>query len=130
MTMDAAVVVAEMAARFQTGDLEGAYALFHEMIRIEQPDSLPHRGVHIGALGLAEMGTKFSAHWERTITDPHIFGGGEHAVQLTTQTWTSKATGRSATTDVAELMTVQDGLIVEIRVFPQDTAALLATLGQ
>jgi hypothetical protein len=49
-------------------------------------------------------------------------------VQLTTQTWTSKATGRAATVDVAEFFAVSEGTIREIRVFQQDTALLLATL--
>jgi uncharacterized protein len=53
---------------------------------------------------------------------------GDRAVQVTTQTWTAKSTGRSATVDVAELFVVTDGLISEIRVFQQDTHALLATL--
>jgi ketosteroid isomerase-like protein len=126
--MDAPDVVAEMARRFQSGDLDGAYALFHDDVRIEQAQSLPHRGVHVGRSGMAEMAAAFGAHWDRTITNPRIFGGDDQAVQLTTQTWTSKATGRSATSDIAELMTVKDGVVVEIRVFPQDTAALLATL--
>ena len=47
---------------------------------------------------------------------------------MTTQTWTAKATGRSATTEVVELFAFEDGLIVGIRVFPQDTHRLLATL--
>lgn len=126
--MGAVEVVAEMARRFQTGDVEGAYALFGDEVRIEQAPSLPHRGAHVGRSGMAEMAAAFGEHWDRTITNPRIFGGGDHAVQLTTQTWTSKATGRSATSDIVELMTVRDGVVVEIRVFPQDTALLLATL--
>ena len=50
------------------------------------------------------------------------------AVQVTTQTWTAKQTGRSATVDVVELFSVADGLISEIRVFQQDTHLLLNTL--
>jgi uncharacterized protein len=49
-------------------------------------------------------------------------------VQVTTQTWTAKATGRSATVDVVELFACAGGLITAIRVFPQDTARLLGTL--
>jgi hypothetical protein len=47
---------------------------------------------------------------------------------VTTQTWTAKATGRSATVDVVELLSFRDDLVAEIRVFQQDTAVLLATL--
>jgi hypothetical protein len=49
-------------------------------------------------------------------------------VQLTTQTWTSVATGRSATVEVVELLEVAGGQVRRIQVFPQDTHALLATL--
>jgi hypothetical protein len=77
---------------------------------------------------MAGMGAAFARHWDRTIEEPRILGCGGTVVQVTTQTWTSKATGRSATVDVVELFSFADGLISEIRVFQQDTHALLATL--
>ncbi len=125
---DAAWVVEEMARRFGRGDLAGAQALMNPAIRIEQPVSLPHGGWYEGREGMLAMGVAFARHWDRAITNPRIFGAGERATQVTTQTWTSKATGRAATVDVVELFTVADGAIVEIRVFQQDTHLLLATL--
>jgi uncharacterized protein len=123
-------VVRELSRRFLAGDREGAAALLHPDLRIDQPPSLPHGGVHRGPAGMAAMGAAFAEHWDRTIGAPRLRPGAGSAtvVQLTTQTWTAKATGRSATVDVVELLTVADGLITEIRVFPQDTATLLATL--
>lgn len=121
-------VITELAKRFMAGDGAGAAALFHPGIRIEQPTSLPHGGWHEGKDGMAAMGAVFGQHWTRTIEDPRIFGQDERVVQVTTQTWTAKCTGRSATVDVVELFVVTDGLITEIRVFQQDTHALLATL--
>jgi ketosteroid isomerase-like protein len=121
-------LVQEMARRFQAGDLAGAYALFHPSFRIEQPASLPHGGWHDGPEGMTAMAQEFARHWDRTVGPPRITGGGELVVQVTNQTWTSKQTGRSATVDVVELFTFADGAIKEIRVFQQDTAALLATL--
>ncbi|HEY1699147.1 MAG TPA: hypothetical protein VGG75_05445 [Trebonia sp.] len=54
---------------------------------------------------------------------------GEGAVtQVTTQTWSSVATGRSATVDVVELCSFREGLVAQIRVFQQDTHLLLGTL--
>ena len=117
-----------MARRFQGGDLEGARALFHARLEIEQPESLPHGGTYRGLEGMAEMGTRFAEHWDRTIGAPRIGGDDRLAVQVTTQTWTARGTGRSATVDVVELFTFADGLVREIRVFPQDTHLLLATL--
>jgi ketosteroid isomerase-like protein len=121
-------VVGELARRFGAGDRDGALALLHTDLRIEQPASLPHGGAHRGHEGMAGMGATFARFWDRTITDPRIFGCGSCVVQVTTQTWTAKATGRAATVDVVELFTVDEGLITEIRVFQQDTHLLLGTL--
>ena len=74
------------------------------------------------------MGATFAEHWDRTISPPRIVASGEVVVQVTTQTWTARLTGRSATVDVVELISIVDGQVAEIRVFQQDTHALLATL--
>jgi len=125
---DGLAIVNELARRFAAGDGAGAAALFHPEIRVEQPASLPHGGWHEGMAGMAEMGATFGQHWTRTITGPRISGDGETVVQVTTQTWTAKSTGRAATVDVVELFAFRDGLVSEIRVFQQDTALLLSTL--
>ena len=121
-------VVEELGRRFRGGDMEGAFALFHPRFRIQQPASLPHGGWHEGRDGMTSMGVAFARHWDRTIGDVRVFGSGPTVVQITTQTWTAKATGRSATVDVVELFSFADDLITEIRVFQQDTHLLLATL--
>jgi uncharacterized protein len=123
-----AEVVAELARRFQAGDAAGALGLFHPGIRIEQPASLPHGGWHQGHAGVTAMGAAFGSLWSRAIVNPRILACGEAVVQVTTQTWTARATGRSATVDVIELFSFRDGLVSEIRVFQQDTHLLLATL--
>lgn len=128
-TTTAVGIIHELARRFAAGDGAGAAALFHDDIRIEQPESLPHGGWWSGRSGMADMGAAFGKHWTRTIADPRISGDDDTVTQVTTQTWTSVATGRSATVDVAELFSFRDGLISQIRVFQQDTAALLGTLG-
>jgi ketosteroid isomerase-like protein len=124
--------VTELARRFAAGDGAGAAALFHPEIRLQQPESLPHGGWHAGTAGMAEMGAEFGKHWTRTITDPRISGDPGSAdgtvTQVTTQTWTATATGRSATVDVVELFEFRDGLVAQIRVFQQDTALLLDLL--
>ena len=70
----------------------------------------------------------FGRHWTRTISAPRVLGCGDTVVQVTTQTWTARQSGRSATVDVVELFSVSDGLVSEIRVFQQDTHLLLETL--
>jgi len=121
-------VVKELAQRFSAGDRAGALQLMHPKLRIQQPESLPHGGWHEGQAGMDEMGAIFGRYWSRTIRDPIIMGCEESVVQITTQTWTAKDTGRSATVDVVELFAFADDLISEIRVFQQDTHLLLETL--
>jgi len=74
------------------------------------------------------MGALFGEHWTRIIAEPRIFGCGDTVVQVTTQTWTARVTGRSATVDVVELFSFREGLVSQIRVFQQDTHLLLGTL--
>jgi ketosteroid isomerase-like protein len=121
-------VVEEMGQRFQAGDREGAWQLLHPDFRIQQPASLPHGGWHRGPEGMIEMAAQFGRHWDRTIDGSRLLDCGDSVVQVTTQTWTARATGRSETVDVVELFSFADGLISEIRVFQQDTHLLLATL--
>ena len=125
-----AEVFGELQQAFGAGDPDAIAAVLHPDFEIEQPASFPHGGRHAGLAGMGEMGRRFAEHWDRTIADPVVRACGDDlVVQVTTQTWTSKVTGRSATVDVVELVTVADDRIREIRVFQQDTHALLATLG-
>jgi uncharacterized protein len=121
-------VVEELARRFQAGEIQSAFELYHPALRIEQPASLPHGGVHEGRDGVRAMGATFAQFWDRTISEPRRIACKDGVVQVTTQTWTAKSTGRSATVDVVELFSFVEGLIAEIRVFQQDTHRLLATL--
>jgi uncharacterized protein len=122
-------IVEELARRFRAGQLEAAFQLYHPEIRIEQPTSLPHGGTHKGQAAVREMGAAFAKHWTRTISEPYRTACADGRVlQITQQTWTALATGKSATVDVLELITFEDNTISEIRVFQQDTQLLLATL--
>lgn len=122
-------IVEELARRFAAGDMEGAFALYHPELRIVQPASFPHGGVHVGRDGVKNMGALFAKYWTRTISAPQRSAAGEGVVQVTSQTWTAKATGRSETVEVVELFAFADGMVKEIRVFQHDTYRLMATLG-
>jgi ketosteroid isomerase-like protein len=127
-TTNGLAVIEELARRFSAGQLDSAFELYHPAVRIEQPASLPHGGVHTGQDGVRSMGAKFAEFWTRTITSPRRMACDGGAVQVTSQTWTAKSTGRSETMDVVELFSVVDGKITEIRVFQHDTHRLLGTL--
>jgi ketosteroid isomerase-like protein len=121
-------LVRELQGAFQAGDRDAIEALLHPDFSIEQPSSLPHGGRHHGLDGMGKMGATFAEHWQRTISEPTVIDGGDRVVQVTNQTWTAVATGRSATVDVVELFAFADERILEIRVFQQDTHLLMATL--
>jgi len=125
---DPVEVVGELNRRFLAGDRAGAMELIDSDVVIEQAPTLPHGGAHRGHDGMAAMGAAFAEHWTRRIEDPRVLGAGDTVVQVTSQTWTAASTGRSATVDVVELMSVADGRVTAIRVFPQDTHLLMATL--
>lgn len=118
----------DLQRAFAAGDQAALGELLHPDFEIEQPASFPHGGRHRGLSGMAEMGRVFGEHWDRSIDDPVVREAGDIVVQVTTQTWTARATARSATVDVVELIAFADDRIREIRVFQQDTHALLATL--
>jgi ketosteroid isomerase-like protein len=124
-------LVEELNRRFVAGDSAGAFALFAEDIVIDQPTSLPHGGAHKGHEAVRAMGAEYSQHWTRVIENPRVTGTAKHVVEVTTQTWTSKATGRKATVEVTELFTFTPSgdQVATITVFPQDTHLLLSTLG-
>lgn len=63
-------LVEQLARCFWMGDREGAMALLHPQVRIQQPGSLPHGGWYDGHDGVEKMGAVFARHWDRTITDP------------------------------------------------------------
>jgi ketosteroid isomerase-like protein len=123
-------ILDELGRRFRAGALESAFALYHPRIRIEQPASLPHGGVHEGHNAVRVMGALFAQFWTRTISEPHRTACADGRVlQITAQTWTATGTGRSVSMDVVELFSFQDDLVSEIRVFQHDTHRLLETLG-
>jgi ketosteroid isomerase-like protein len=128
MTRTGLELFAELQQAFAASDGERIAALLHGDFRIEQPASLPHGGIHRGPAGMAEMGARFSEHWDRSISDPVVRAADDLVVQVTTQTWTAHASGRSATVDVVELISFADDRILAIRVFQQDTHLLLQTL--
>ena len=126
--MTGADVVRELARRFQARDRDGARALMHPDIVVTQPATLPHGGVHRGHDGLDRMGAAFAEHWDRSIADARVLDAGPVVVQVTTQTWTARTSGRSATVNVVELITLAGGVVTEIEVFPADTNLLLGLL--
>ena len=122
-------VVAELARRFQAGDFAGAFELYHPRVRIVQPASLPHGGVHEGHDAVRAMAATFAQFWTRTISEAlRTLCADGRVLQQTTQTFTAKATGRSASMHVLELFSFRAGQIAEICVFQHDTQRLLETL--
>lgn len=128
MTRTAIDLFYELQQAFAVDDGQALAELLHPDFEIEQPASFPHGGRRRGIEGVAEMRRIFAEHWDRTIDHVIVRDAGDIVLQVTTQTWRAKATGRSATVDVVELVSFADERVREIRVFQQDSHALLATL--
>ena len=126
---DGLAIVERLARLFQAGELDAAFELYHPRVRIEQPVSLPHGGVHEGRDAIRAMGATFAQYWTRTIAEPRRTACADGRVlQITAQIWTARSTGKLASMDVVELFSFADGQIAEVRVFQHDTQRLLATL--
>ncbi len=86
--VNATALVTELARRFRSGDRDGPRAAPSELPNRATGVAAPRRLVR-GREGMERMGQEFAPHWDRTIDEPRIFGGGGPVVQLTTQTWTA-----------------------------------------
>lgn len=106
-----------------------AYAPYFE---VHQPPSFPegYGGVHKGPEAWQAMHETMRTLWHQTLTIEHIWDLPEHDVVIlyARHVWTSKATGKSATWPAVQVLTFEDGRIVKMQNFHQDTKLILDTL--
>jgi ketosteroid isomerase-like protein len=114
----------------------GAYFdAFHPDILISEAPSLPYGGDHRGLEGVLRHAERFRATWDRYQSEdsrelePEFLAIGNRVVVL----WRLRA--RAANGDgidlpVVSIYRLQDGKIIESRMFPFDTAALVRFLGR
>jgi ketosteroid isomerase-like protein len=111
------------------GDLETASGLLDdERLLIHEPAQLPYGGEVQGIAGWRQVTEKEFALMETELLTPIDFrdiGDGKVFMNVRVR-FTSRDTGRSAETDVVEILTVQDGRLTDFDVYYKDPGAVAA----
>jgi uncharacterized protein len=122
----------EAAAHRDAGAYFGAY---HPEIVISEAPSLPYGGDYRGLEGALRHAERFRATWDRYQPEdsrelkPEFFAVGDRVILL----WRLRAraaNGEGINLPVVSIYRLQDGKIIESRMFPFDTAALVRFLGR
>ncbi|OKH79606.1 hypothetical protein EB73_35560 [Mycobacterium sp. SWH-M3] len=97
---------------------------------MHQPNSLPYAGQWHGHEGFERWMAAFSEAWSSlTVTDPQFFPSGSDVVFVrSTVHATARANGTKLTWPLLQMISVRDGLILEIQPFYWDTAAVASAL--
>lgn len=115
--------------RWRSGSgLDAALEYLHPDVEVIEAPSMPYPGVFRGRDGFRELAARFGEIWEFPPgkTFDYMDDGAGRVMVLTLGRAIAKQTGREVEWRLAELFTVRDGLIVEIRPYYWDTAAIVA----
>ncbi|KAL4928069.1 nuclear transport factor 2 family protein [Aspergillus undulatus] len=123
-----------MSAPPETRDFSGIAATMSPNIRIEQTSALPYAGVYIGPQGVQDWATRMAEHYDIVdVQDPEIFerAGSDRVAVLSNLHLRVRATGQDLYFPFAQSFTVdlEEGVILEIRSFLWDVAAINKALG-
>lgn len=122
----------EAVARRDAGAYFGAY---HPDILINEAPSLPYGGDYRGLEGALRHAERFRAAWDRFQSEdnrelePEFLAIGNRVIVL----WRLRAratNGDGIDLPVVSIYRLHDGKIIESRMFPFDTAALVRFLGR
>jgi ketosteroid isomerase-like protein len=98
-------------------------------IVVREPESLPHGGVHRGVEEYRALQASMRELWEQTMQGFDYWPCGDDKVALRIVfEWKARTTGKSVVLPMIDLIRFEDGRMVEVEVFLQDTKALLDTL--
>ena len=123
------MVVQQVYAAFEAGDLARIAALFATDGTISQSPGVPWGGVHVGHAGLAHFLTTLTGSIEsRPVSDQLIADGDGHVVQVGRTRGTVRATGAAFDVPEVHVWTVRDGRVQRFEVY-LDTAAMRRALG-
>ncbi len=129
MSQDGVALVGHLLERVGEQRWEEIPRLLTDDYEIIEPDSLPYGGTHRGAAGYVALMQRIGELFHLQFDLDRLQPVGDDTVLLRmVVTFTARATGRSASLPVVELLTVRTGRIARSEVFLKDTAALLATL--
>ena len=102
-------------------------------VAVHIPLSLPWRGEYRGYDGFKKSADWFFGVWDDLqMRDLRFVGDGtsDKVFAVSRVTGKSKATGESLEMPLAEMFTLRDGKIIEVRPFYFDTAEMLRVIGE
>ena len=127
--MNARAIVESFVVAFGEGRLDDALGLLHHEFVVHAAGDVPYSGDYHGAEGFSELITKMMAVLELTPSpDMQYLVDDDNVVLYYRLTFTARASGKSVEMGVAEVLTVRDGLIVELDVYYKNPSAVTALL--
>jgi quinol monooxygenase YgiN/ketosteroid isomerase-like protein len=116
-------------AYLEDGDFGPVAEVLAPDVVMHQAESLPYGGVWRGHDGFRRWMEAFAAQWESlAVTEPRFLSSGDVVLVLSRVIATGRATGTRVTWPLAQVITVRDGRIAEIRPFYWDTVAVARAL--
>lgn len=125
--------MARIVETLASGDGAKMEALCHPDLVVEDPGSLPFGGAYRGYAGLLEVAGKLFAAIEDCRIEPQAAlgePGGDAFVLHQRLTGLAVKTGKPVEMEILEHYRFKDGLLIGIKPFYWDTAALLELLGE
>ena len=128
--MSAVTLLNTMYERAHVGDWDGVEALLSDDLVIHEAASLPFGGEYRGKRALRDLFSTVMAYWDRPSVEVYsVVGDDTYVVALMNFTMTSKHSGNTFTQKMAEVSTVRDNLVVEMRIHYYDTTQVALEAG-
>lgn len=123
-------LLTQLYDRAHVGDWTSVATMLSDDLVIYEAASLPFGGEYRGRDALQNLYQTVMRYWEAPAVEIYsIVGDDMHVVALMNFTMTSTVTGNTFTQKIAEVSTVADGLVTEMRIHYFDTAQIAAEAG-
>ena len=116
---------------FAQGRIDDFIAMLDDDFAIHEVDSLPYGGVHRGRAGFAALMAEISTRWWKSITFDveTIATEGDRAIAYGRMMLTGLTTGTTVEMPAAELWTLKNGRVCELRILYGDVALANEAMG-
>ena len=130
MTDTALALVRRLYENARIGDWEAVAASMSDDLVIHEAPALPYGGEWKGRHALRDLYTAVVSHFDEPVIEQDALtsDGGGNVVALVRLTTTSRHSGERVTHCIAEVNRVEQGRVVEMRIFYFDEALVLAEL--
>jgi ketosteroid isomerase-like protein len=129
-TEDCRTIAVEFVETIGEGRLDDARRLLHDELVTHAADGLPYSGDYHGPAEFCELLGKIFELLEPTLGPIQylVDSDQEKVVMYYRLKFTARASGASVEMNVAEVLSIRDGLIAELDVFYKDPSAVAALL--